>query len=85
MGWNQLHQVGSHPLFDGIGQDACFYFVHSYYPRLADGSLAIGETDYGGRFTAAFAQENLAATQFHPEKSGRPGLRLLANFVKKEL
>ena len=55
------------------------------YPELADDSQAIGVVDYGIRFTAAFNQQNLTATQFHPEKSGAPGLRLLSNFLEKEL
>jgi len=81
IGWNQVRQVRPHPLFAGIPDDACFYFVHSYYPQVADQGLTIGETDYGLRFTAAFARDNIVAVQFHPEKSGRHGLRLLANFA----
>ena len=85
MGWNQVHQTVDHPVYDGIPDNACFYFVHSYYPKLTDDSLTIGVADYGIRFTAAFNQDNLTATQFHPEKSGAPGLRLLSNFLEKEL
>ena len=82
MGWNQVQQAGGHPLFRGIPDGACFYFVHSYYPRLADDTLTIGRTEYGLPFTAAFASENLIAVQFHPEKSGEQGLRLLGNFLE---
>jgi imidazole glycerol-phosphate synthase subunit HisH len=80
MGWNQVRHTASHPVFEGIPDGACFYFVHSYYPELADRTLVVGETEYGLAFTAAFARDNIVATQFHPEKSGRHGLRLLANF-----
>lgn len=83
IGWNQVRQVAAHPLFAGIPDGACFYFVHSYYPRLADPGLAIGETDYGVRFASAFARGNLVAVQFHPEKSGSHGLRLLSNFTQE--
>ncbi len=81
IGWNQVRQTAAHAVFAGIPDGACFYFVHSYYPEVADGRLTIGETDYGAAFTSAFARENLVAVQFHPEKSGRHGLRLLANFA----
>ena len=81
IGWNEVRRAAAHPLFDGIPDGAFFYFVHSYYPEVADRGLAIGETDYGLRFTSAFASDNLVAVQFHPEKSGRHGLRLLANFA----
>jgi glutamine amidotransferase len=83
IGWNQVRQARPHPVFAGIPDGACFYFVHSYYPQVADAGLTIGETDYGVRFTAAFARDNIVAVQFHPEKSGRHGLRLLANFAAR--
>jgi len=78
MGWNQVRQVIPHPLWNGIGQDARFYFVHSYY---ADAPDAAGTTEYAVRFTSAAAHENIFAVQFHPEKSQQPGLRLLENFM----
>jgi glutamine amidotransferase len=81
MGWNQVHQERAHPLWDGIDQDARFYFVHSYYADSADPRDAVGTADYGLRFTAAAARANIFAVQFHPEKSARAGLRLLENFV----
>ena len=81
MGWNQVHQKVRHPLFRDIGQDARFYFVHSYYvkPAAADSEAAI--TDYGRAFTSALAWRNIFAVQFHPEKSQHDGLKLLANFL----
>jgi len=81
MGWNQVHQERAHPLWDGIGQDERFYFVHSYYADSADPKDAVGTTDYGLRFPSAAARDNIFAVQFHPEKSQRAGLRLLQNFV----
>jgi imidazole glycerol-phosphate synthase subunit HisH len=81
IGWNQVEQVAKHPVFAGIPDGACFYFVHSYYPEPRDRGLAIAETDYGLRFVSAFARDNIVAVQFHPEKSGEHGLRLLANFA----
>ena len=81
MGWNQVHQQRTHPLWDGIEQDARFYFVHSYYADSAQAQDAVGTTEYGLRFTAAAARDNIFAVQFHPEKSQRAGLRLLENFI----
>jgi glutamine amidotransferase len=81
MGWNQVRQRRPHPLFEGIPDDAYFYFVHSYYPDPEDPSVVIGETDYGVTFASVVARENLVATQFHPEKSGEAGLRLYRNFL----
>ena len=82
MGWNNVRQLAPHPLFEGIEDESEFYFVHSYYPDPADRSWALGETDYAGvRFASMLGRGNLAATQFHTEKSGRIGLRLLRNFV----
>ncbi len=81
MGWNQVHQLNDHPLWQGIPQDSRFYFVHSYYLQPADTTLAVGRTDYGFSFVSAIARDNLFAMQFHPEKSAQAGLRLLANFA----
>ncbi|WP_020612789.1 imidazole glycerol phosphate synthase subunit HisH [Sediminispirochaeta bajacaliforniensis] len=81
MGWNSVRFCGDiHPLFSGIPDGTSFYFVHSYYPQV-DRSLTIAECDYGETFSAAFARDNIAAMQFHPEKSGPFGLRLLKNFL----
>jgi imidazole glycerol-phosphate synthase subunit HisH len=82
MGWNRVAFEKDHPLFAGLPEGAEFYFVHSYYPAPADEDWAVGWTDYGIRFCAAVARGNLVAVQFHPEKSGRPGLAILANFCR---
>ncbi len=81
MGWNAVWRRGEHPLFAGIPDGAEFYFVHSYYVAPADDALVLGETRYGPTFAAVIARGPVAATQFHPEKSGRWGLRLLRNFA----
>jgi imidazole glycerol-phosphate synthase subunit HisH len=71
-----------HPLLEGIESGGEFYFVHSYYPAPAERACMLGETEYAGvRFASVIARDNLAATQFHPEKSGRLGLQLLKNFI----
>lgn len=82
MGWNQVHRTTEHPLWDGIDQDARFYYVHSYYvkPRLE--ALIQATSDYPQPFVCAVAQDNLFAVQFHPEKSQAAGLKLLQNFVQ---
>ena len=82
MGWNRVVFSRSHPVFAGLSGEAEFYFVHSYYPDPADPAYALGWTDYGIRFCAAIARGNLVAVQFHPEKSGAPGLRILENFCR---
>ena len=81
MGWNRVRQLQAHPVWEGIADDAYFYFVHSYYAQPVDASDAIGETDYGLPFCSAVARDNIVATQFHPEKSAAAGLRLYKNFV----
>lgn len=82
IGWNQLRAVRPHPLLEGIEDGSEFYFVHSFSPAPADPALAIGTTDYAGvTFASMVGKANVAATQFHPEKSGRIGLRLLSNFT----
>ncbi|MBN1665211.1 MAG: imidazole glycerol phosphate synthase subunit HisH [Deltaproteobacteria bacterium] len=82
MGWNAVAMQRAHPVFAGLPEGAEFYFVHSYYPAPSDHDWAVGWTDYGIRFCSAIARKNLVAVQFHPEKSGRPGLQLLANFCR---
>jgi imidazole glycerol-phosphate synthase subunit HisH len=82
MGWNRVAFSGDHPLFAGIPGNAEFYFVHSYYPAPSESSDIAGETDYGIRFASAVARRNLVAVQFHPEKSGRFGLKILENFSR---
>lgn len=81
MGWNQVQQTRAHSLWAGIEKDARFYFVHSYYADAVTAPETVGVTDYGLPFTSAAAYENIFATQFHPEKSQRAGLQLLANFL----
>jgi glutamine amidotransferase len=76
-----VHQVRPHPLWAGIPDGARFYFAHSFYPVPADPALTAATTDYPAPFTCAVARANIFATQFHPEKSHRAGLALLANFV----
>ena len=83
IGWNQVERIGAHPLFAGIPVDADFYFVHSYAAVPAPGSerMVLAHTTHGEPFVSAVAQGRVAGVQFHPERSGRDGLRLLANFV----
>ena len=81
MGWSPVHQTSVHPLWMGIEQDARFYFAHSFHPIPSDPGLTAATTAYPMPFTCAIARANIFATQFHPEKSQRAGLLLLANFV----
>jgi glutamine amidotransferase len=81
MGWNTVEHQGDLRIFDGIPSGAHFYFVHSYYPSATDPSLPAATCTYGVTFPAAVGRGTLFATQFHPEKSQRWGLRLLENFA----
>ena len=81
MGWNQVWQTQPHTLWHGVADGSYFYFVHSYYVRPSDARHSVGEADYGTRFTAAIARDNIFATQFHPEKSADQGLALYRNFL----
>jgi glutamine amidotransferase len=81
MGWSRVTQVRAHPLFAGIADGERFYFAHSYYPVPKDAGLTVATVSYPAAFTCAVAEANIFAVQFHPEKSQRAGLRLLANFV----
>jgi len=80
MGWNSIDFRRGHPVFNNLPKEAEFYFVHSYYPAPADDAAILGVTDYGITFCSVLAVNNLVAMQFHPEKSGRPGLQILQNF-----
>jgi imidazole glycerol-phosphate synthase subunit HisH len=81
MGWNPVEFKVQHPLFEGIPDRSHFYFVHSFYPKPARASDSAAETTYGQvRFTSILARNNVVACQFHAEKSGKAGLRLLKNF-----
>ncbi len=82
MGWNRVRQTKPHPLWAGIPDDSWFYFVHSYHAEPAKSEHVLGSTDYVATFASAIARDNLAAFQFHPEKSQGAGLRLLANFAE---
>jgi glutamine amidotransferase len=84
MGWSPVRQTRAHPLWAGIEDGERFYFAHSYYPVPADPGLTAGTASYPAPFTCAIARANIFAVQFHPEKSQRAGLRLLANFVAWE-
>jgi glutamine amidotransferase len=85
MGWNRVQQMdhgaSRHPVWAGVPDGSYFYFVHSFYARPSDARHSAGETDYGARFTAAIARDNIFATQFHPEKSAAHGLALYRNFL----
>ncbi len=81
IGWNELRFTRPDPLFAGIAGSATFYFVHSYAPHPADPALVVAESEYGQPFTAAVRSGRRAGVQFHPERSGADGLRVLANFV----
>lgn len=81
MGWNEVRQRKTHPLWAGIPDGERFYFVHSYHVRSVDEAIVAAETEYGVRFTSAVARANIFAVQFHPEKSAQAGLRLLSNFI----
>jgi glutamine amidotransferase len=81
MGWNQVWQTLQHPMWAGVPEGSYYYFVHSFYARPSDARHSAGEADYGGRFTAAIARDNIFATQFHPEKSADQGLALYRNFL----
>lgn len=81
MGWNRVAAAASCPLFAGIPADSFFYFVHSYYVVPDDPAVVAGRTEYGQAFASVVQRGNMFATQFHPEKSQKLGLQLLANFA----
>jgi glutamine amidotransferase len=82
MGWNSVRLRRRHPIFEGVTPDSEFYFVHSYYPVPSLSEIILGETYYGDWFASVLLSKNLVAVQFHPEKSGGPGLKILSNFCK---
>ncbi|HSJ50522.1 MAG TPA: imidazole glycerol phosphate synthase subunit HisH [Actinomycetota bacterium] len=82
MGWNTVRWTERHPYVDGMPTGTRYYFVHSYAPDLAVGTT-VGATEHGRPFAAAVARDNLFATQFHPEKSGPPGIRIYEHFVRE--
>jgi glutamine amidotransferase len=81
MGWNDISVRAESPLFHGLPESPEFYFVHSFVVRCHDKSVVAAECDYGTTFTAAVVKDNVAATQFHPEKSQYCGLKVLSNFL----
>jgi glutamine amidotransferase len=81
MGWNQVRQTASHPMWQDIPDDSYFYFVHSYFAQPEQTAQTVGQTVYGAPFSCAVARDNIFATQFHPEKSAAAGLQLYKNFV----
>ena len=81
MGWNQVKVVKKHKLIDGISDKEYFYFVHSFYPEPSSSEVVIATSHYGSNFPSIVAQNNVYATQFHPEKSGDIGLRIYKNFI----
>jgi len=85
MGWNRVIWKKEHPVFSFLDPEYEFYFVHSYYPAPEDKEVICGITPYGIEFASAIAYKNLVAVQFHPEKSGAPGLKILENFAKWEI
>lgn len=83
MGWNPVEFVRSHPLLEGVASGTHFYFVHSFYPSPSHAETTLGRTEYAGTvFSSILDGGNAVATQFHAEKSGEPGLRILSNFAR---
>jgi imidazole glycerol-phosphate synthase subunit HisH len=82
MGWNTLNFVKQNEFFDGVKENSYVYFVHSLYPVPTDKTIICTQTEYGTTFTSAVVSKNIYGTQFHPEKSGDIGLRILKNFAK---
>jgi len=81
MGWNQVYQTQSHPMWHNIESGSRFYFVHSYYVVPKDDEIIAGFSEYPSKFTSVIANQNIFAVQFHPEKSQHAGLQLMRNFV----
>ena len=81
IGWNDISLRAADPLFAGVADRTPFYFVHSYVPWPSDGSTVIAEAEYGSRFPVAVRSDRRVGVQFHPERSGTDGLRVLSNFV----
>lgn len=83
VGWNDLRRIKESILFDGVQEEALFYYTHSFHIKPESRDIVIGTCEYGVEFAAAFQQANIYATQFHPEKSQLCGLKLLKNFLEK--
>lgn len=82
MGWNSVKLNQKNGIFDGIEEDSYFYFVHSFYLKNADADVVAATTEYGVEIECAVQKGNLCATQFHPEKSSKAGLKVLENFLR---
>ena len=82
IGWNTLHNIGAHPLFKGIDDNSYVYYAHSYAPEPIDPEIIIATSTYGRIYPAAVAKNRIYGTQFHPEKSGKVGMRILQNFLQ---
>jgi glutamine amidotransferase len=82
MGWNELRPARPHPLLEGLEDGAHVYFVHSFFFQPVEPGAVLADVDYGHRFAAVVGRDNIAGTQFHPEKSQAAGLQLLANFLQ---
>ena len=81
IGWNTLHIIRQNKLLEGLQDESYFYFIHSCYPVPIDRGIICAETTYGVTFASVVAKQNIYGTQFHPEKSGESGLRILRNFI----
>ncbi|MFW5771543.1 MAG: imidazole glycerol phosphate synthase subunit HisH [Spirochaetota bacterium] len=82
MGWNQVEFRQKSPFLEGVPSNSYFYFIHTYYPEIEDDSWIIGEAEYGVTFPCIVGKGNCVATQFHPEKSHKMGLKIIENFVR---
>ena len=82
MGWNNVELIRESKFLEGIGASSYFYFIHSYYPEIYDSSWTLGQVNYGEKFPCIIGKGNMIATQFHPEKSHKVGLRIIENFVR---
>jgi glutamine amidotransferase len=82
MGWNNVEQVKDIPLFEGIKNNEYFYFVHSYHVNPSNKDVIAGVCEYGYKFPCVLNKDSLYATQFHPEKSGKAGLKMIENFIE---
>jgi glutamine amidotransferase len=82
MGWNTLDIVGESRILKGIENKSHFYFVHSYHPVPLSKKITVAETTYGVTFPSVVEKENICGTQFHPEKSGEQGMRMLRNLLE---
>ncbi len=83
MGWNDVELMGNSKFLEGVDASSYFYFIHTYYSEIEDKDWILGEVEYGIKFPCIVGKGNMLATQFHPEKSHRIGLRIVDNFVRE--